>query len=171
MPVKEAAAQRCQGQLERDPQRLLAAAEHFRSAGRRLELANSLEDASVVFGEDGDLTRARASLAEAIEVYTELRADWDIRRADARTRPFGVRRGQRGRRARPTTGWESLTPTELRVAHLVAQGRSNPDIAAALFLSRRTVQTHVSHILVKLAAHSRSEIAREAAHHPVSTVD
>jgi len=171
MPVKDAAAARCQGLLERDPLRLLTAAEHYRSAGRRLELANSLEDASVLFGEANDLVRARASLSEAIEVYTELRADWDIRRADARTRPYGVRRGQRGRRARPTTGWESLTPTELRVAHLVAQGRSNPDIAAALFLSRRTVQTHVSHILVKLAAHSRSEIAREAAHHPVSTVD
>jgi len=171
MPVKEAAAARCQGLLERDPQRLVTAAEHFRSAGRRLELANALEDASVLFGEANDLVRARAALSEAIEVYTELRADWDIRRADARTRPYGVRRGQRGRRARPTTGWESLTPTELRVAHLVAQGRSNPDIAAALFLSRRTVQTHVSHILVKLAAHSRSEIAREAAHHPVSTVD
>ena len=166
MPVKEAAARRCQGLLDRNPRLLLAAADHFRAAGRRLELATTLEDASVLLGEDGDLTAARTALSEAIEVYTELRADWDTRRADARTRPYGVRRGQRGRRARPTTGWESLTPTELRVAHLVAQGRSNPDIAAALFLSRRTVQTHVSHILVKLAAHSRSEIAREAAHHP-----
>jgi DNA-binding NarL/FixJ family response regulator len=48
------------------------------------------------------------------------------------------------------------------VAELVAQGRSNPEIAAELFLSRNTVQTHVSHILAKLAARSRVEIARAA---------
>lgn len=164
-PAKLAAAQRCQGQLDRDAGPLLAAAEHYRVTHRRLELATTLEDASVLLAENGDTAAARSALGEAIEVYAELRADWDVRRADARTRPYGVRRGQRGRRDRPTTGWESLTPTELKVAHLVAQGRSNPDIAGALFLSRRTVQTHVSHILVKLAAHSRSEIAREAAHH------
>jgi DNA-binding NarL/FixJ family response regulator len=47
----------------------------------------------------------------------------------------------------------------------VAQGRSNPDIAAELFLSRHTVQTHVSHILAKLGARSRTEIAAEALRH------
>ena len=55
-----------------------------------------------------------------------------------------------------------MTPTELRVAGLVAQGMSNPDIAGALFLSRRTVETHISHILGKLGARSRVEIVREA---------
>jgi DNA-binding NarL/FixJ family response regulator len=49
------------------------------------------------------------------------------------------------------------------VAGLVAQGMSNPQIAAQLFLSRRTVQTHVSHILAKLNLSSRIDIAREAA--------
>jgi hypothetical protein len=44
-------------------------------------------------------------------------------------------------------------------------GRSNPDIAAELFLSRNTVQTHVSHILAKLGAQSRVEIAAEARRH------
>ena len=46
------------------------------------------------------------------------------------------------------------------IAGLVAQGRSNPDIAAELALSRSTVQTHVSHILAKLGARSRAEIIR-----------
>ncbi len=49
------------------------------------------------------------------------------------------------------------------MAELVADGGSNPDIAAVMFLSRRTVQTHVSHILAKLGARSRLEIAHEAA--------
>lgn len=84
-------------------------------------------------------------------------------RLDARLRPYGVRRGPRTARRRATTGWDALTPTEQRVAGLVAQGRSNPDIAAEMLLSRRTVQTHVSNILAKLGLGSRIEIAREAA--------
>jgi DNA-binding NarL/FixJ family response regulator len=48
----------------------------------------------------------------------------------------------------------------------VAQGHSNPDIAAQLFLSRNTVQTHVSHILAKLRARSRTQIIAEAFRHP-----
>jgi DNA-binding NarL/FixJ family response regulator len=73
-----------------------------------------------------------------------------------------VRRGPRAAHRRATTGWEALTATEQRVAALVAEGRSNPDIAAELLLSRRTVQTHVSKILAKLGYSSRIEIAREA---------
>jgi DNA-binding NarL/FixJ family response regulator len=56
-------------------------------------------------------------------------------------------------------------PTELRVAELAAQGRSNPDTAAELSLSRNTVQTHVSHILANLGARSRTEIVAEALRH------
>jgi DNA-binding NarL/FixJ family response regulator len=53
-----------------------------------------------------------------------------------------------------------LTPAESRVAELVAQGWSTPDIAAKLLLSPRTVQTHISHILRKLHGRSRTDIAR-----------
>ena len=111
----------------------------------------------------GDVVGARAALTSAIRVYLELGANWDVRRADARLRPLGVRRGPRSVRRRPTSGWESLTPTESRVAALVAEGRSNPDIAAEMLLSRRTVQTHVSNILTKLGLGSRIEVAREYA--------
>jgi DNA-binding NarL/FixJ family response regulator len=61
------------------------------------------------------------------------------------------------------TGWEALTATEQRVAALVADGLSNPDIATVLFLSRRTVQTHVSHIIAKLGVRSRVEVAVQSA--------
>ncbi len=71
-------------------------------------------------------------------------------------------------RGRPATGWDALTPTEVKVAYLVADGQSNPGVAAALFLSRNTVQTHVSHILAKLGARSRAEIIREAVRHPAT---
>ena len=61
------------------------------------------------------------------------------------------------------SGLGALTPTEVKVAGLVAGGESNPDIAAELFLSRNTVQTHVSHILTKLGARSRVEIVTRSA--------
>ncbi len=102
----------------------------------------------------------------AVGVYTGLGAAWDIERAGTRLRPYGVRPARAAYRARPASGWEALTPTEVKVAYLVADGRSNPDVAAALFLSRNTVQTHVSHILAKLGARSRAEIIREAVRHP-----
>jgi DNA-binding CsgD family transcriptional regulator len=114
----------------------------------------------------GDAGAARQALAGAVRIYHELGARWDLRRAAARLAPLGLRPGRAGYRARPVAGWAALTPTEVKVAYLVADGRSNPDVAAQLFLSRNTVQTHVSHILAKLGAHSRAEIIREALQHP-----
>ena len=69
-------------------------------------------------------------------------------------------RGRRGPRA--AFGWEALTPTEVNIAALVARGNSTSDIARGMFLSRRTVQTYISHILAKLGAKSRVEIVRMA---------
>ena len=64
---------------------------------------------------------------------------------------------------RATSGWDSLTPTEIKIAAFVGEGLSNPEIAAKLLLSRRTIATHVSHIPKKLDVKSRIDIAREAA--------
>ena len=50
----------------------------------------------------------------------------------------------------------------MKIAALVAEGDSTSDIAKSLFLTRRTVQTHISHILTKLGAKRRAEIVREA---------
>jgi len=108
---------------------------------------------------------ARRSLGAAVSAYEVLGARWDIQRAGERLRPFGVRRRRPRSAERPVSGWGALTPTEVKVAGLVAAARSNPDIAAELFMSRYTVQTHVSHILAKLGAQSRVEIAAVAVRH------
>jgi predicted ATPase/DNA-binding CsgD family transcriptional regulator len=68
----------------------------------------------------------------------------------------------RGQRRRPTSGWASLTPTELEVARLVGQHLTNPQIAERLFVSRATVKTHLVHIFAKLGVDSRSQLAAEA---------
>ena len=113
----------------------------------------------------GQTADARSALNEAVRLYSDAGATWDVKRADAALRAHGVRRGPRSVHRRATTGWEALTPSELGIAELVAQGRSNPDIAAELYLSRRTVQTHVSRILAKLQLRSRMEVIRAAAEH------
>ena len=69
----------------------------------------------------------------------------------------------RGERKRPTIGWASLTPTERDVVRLVSEGLSNKDIGARLFVSPRTVQTHLTHIYTKLGLTSRMQLAHEAA--------
>jgi predicted ATPase/class 3 adenylate cyclase/DNA-binding CsgD family transcriptional regulator len=71
----------------------------------------------------------------------------------------------RGERKRPSNGWESLTPTELDVVRLVSDGLGNKDIATRLFVSPRTVQTHLTHVYTKLGLISRVQLAQEAARH------
>jgi DNA-binding CsgD family transcriptional regulator/tetratricopeptide (TPR) repeat protein len=163
-PARAAAASlRCHGLLEANADRLTEAVAHYRAVGPAVELPTALEDLAVVFAEHGHEGDARAALNEAVNLYEGMQARWDIRRAESRLRPYGIKRGGRSRRGpRPTVGWESLTPTEVKVAALVARGDSTADIALSMFLSRRTVQTYISRILTKLDAKSRVEIVREA---------
>jgi DNA-binding CsgD family transcriptional regulator len=147
---------------------VLAAAAYYQSAGRPLQHAQALEDAAVLLAARGDLPAARRAFGQAIGVYRGLGAQWDLRHAAARLCGYGIRPSRRAQRARPARGWEALTPTESKIAYLVASGQSNPDIAAELWLSRNTVQSHVSHILAKLGARSRMEIVREALQHPAA---
>ncbi len=157
---------RCQGLFAQDPELLAQAVARAERGGWPLVLGHTLEDLAVARAWHGDLSGARSALTRAAAAYEGLGARWDIARADARLRSLGVRRGSRSARRRPANGWEALTPAELKVALLVAQGRSNPEIASALFLSPRTVQTHVSHILAKLQVRSRAAVAAQAATRP-----
>jgi DNA-binding CsgD family transcriptional regulator len=98
-----------------------------------------------------------------LELYGSLGAETDVARLAARFRAYGIRRGPHSKHRRARSGWDSLTPTETKIAALVEDGLSNPEIASRLFLSRRTVATHVSHILKKLDVQSRTDVARESA--------
>ncbi len=71
----------------------------------------------------------------------------------------------RGERKRPTSGWASLTPAERDVVRLVSEGLANNDIATRLFVSPRTVQTHLTHVYTKLGLTSRVQLVQEAARH------
>lgn len=71
----------------------------------------------------------------------------------------------RGKRTRPATGWASLTPAEHNVVNLVTKGMTNKEIGKKLFLSPRTVQTHLTKIYGKLNITSRVQLTQEAARH------
>ncbi len=71
----------------------------------------------------------------------------------------------RGERRRPASGWDSLTPAERDVVRLVGEGLGNNDIATRLFVSPRTVQSHLTHVYTKLGLTSRVQLAQEAGRH------
>jgi DNA-binding CsgD family transcriptional regulator len=67
-----------------------------------------------------------------------------------------------GHSRRPRFGWESLTEAELRVVGLAAEGLTNRQVAERLFVSRRTVATHLEHVFQKLGFSTRARLAAEA---------
>ena len=163
IPHQQADALYCRGLLDQDAPRLLRAAERYDDAGRPLLRAKALEAAAGYFVHADDRGQAREAFTLAVEVYTALGAAADVARLQATFRAHGIRRGPHAKHRRARSGWDSLTATEIKIAAFVEEGLSNPEIAARLLLSRRTVATHVSHILKKLDVHSRIDIARESA--------
>lgn len=161
----EGVALRCRGLLENDPQLLVASVEAYRRGPRPFERALACEDAAIALARDGRVDEARSFLEEALEVYERVGASRAIDRAEAGARASGLRRGRRGLRRRPSFGWESLTPTELRVVELVAQGLTNRAIGEQMFISARTVETHVGHLFAKLRVSNRAELAATAIRH------
>jgi DNA-binding CsgD family transcriptional regulator len=86
----------------------------------------------------------------------------------------GTVRGKGPKASVPRTrrvGWPSLTEGEWRVVELAAQGHTNAEIAARLFLSRYTVETHLKHVFAKLGLRSRAELAAVAAAAPTRPLD
>jgi DNA-binding CsgD family transcriptional regulator len=163
IPHRKADALYCRGLLDQDASLLLTAAEGYAAAGRPLLRAKALEAAAGYFVDTHDRSQARAAFTQAVEVYSSLGAAGDVARLQATFRAHGIRRGPHAKHRQARSGWDSLTATEIKIAAFVQEGLSNPEIAAKLLLSRRTVATHVSHILKKLDVNSRTDIAREAA--------
>lgn len=109
---------------------------------------------------DDSVRQARKALGDSV-----FDSAWTEGNALSTQEAISYARRGRGARGRPASGWESLTPTERDVIRLVSQGLPNKDVAARLFISPRTVQTHLTHVYAKLAVSSRVQLAREAARH------
>ncbi len=156
-----AAALRCRGLAADDAGLLGAAAEAYSGGPRPLELALAAEEAGTALVRRGQAGQGRPRLDQAVAIYERLGAARDLARAEAALRRTGINTGRRGGRDRPRAGWSSLTPTEHKVASLVAEGLSNPQIGDRLYISHRTVQTHLVHVFAKLGLTSRAQLAAE----------
>jgi DNA-binding CsgD family transcriptional regulator/tetratricopeptide (TPR) repeat protein len=143
-----------------------AAALDYRALGHLTGEMTGWEEAACLAAAAGDADQARTMAVRCDSLASALGALTVERRLAARLRRLGLRQGVRGRRGRPETGWEALTRTELQVAELVGRGLTSPQVAARLYISPRTVQTHISHILTKLDLRSRVELAAELSRRP-----
>jgi predicted ATPase/DNA-binding CsgD family transcriptional regulator len=127
--------------------RLLAAAS---AARRRTGFPRPLVDAGWY---DDLYSELRRATGEAFE------ENWQGGEALALEEAVILAQRGRGSRHRPSSGWDSLSPTEREVVELVRAGMSNPEVAARLFMSRSTVKTHLSRVYQKLGVTNRTELA------------
>jgi DNA-binding CsgD family transcriptional regulator len=115
-----------------------------------------------IYGADHD--RAVARLREAFG-DNEFDAAWAEGVAMSTEESIAYAQRGRGQRRRARSGWGSLTPTERAVVELVSEGLANKAIAARLFISLRTVESHLTHVYTKLGLSSRVQLVQEAARH------
>jgi DNA-binding CsgD family transcriptional regulator len=136
----------------REAARLFGAAEAIRE--RMGAVRFKIYDA----GYEASVAAARDALGER-----DFDAAWAEGAALSTEEAIAYAQRGRGERKRATSGWASLTPTERDVVRLVSEGLGNNDIAARLFVSPRTVQSHLTHVYTKLGLTSRVRLAQEAA--------
>jgi DNA-binding CsgD family transcriptional regulator len=105
-----------------------------------------------------------AKIREALE-QKDIDVAWAHGAALSTEEAIAYAQRGRGERKRPATGWTSLTPMETDVVRLVSEGLGNKEIGARLFISPRTVQTHLTHVYAKLGLTSRVQLVQEAGRH------
>jgi DNA-binding CsgD family transcriptional regulator len=159
VPSVQSAALRCRGMVMSEPDCLIDAVALARGSGRVIDHAGACEDAARVLAGVGRTGEARDFLVEATDLYESLDARAWTARTEAALRRLGVRRGARGPRRRPASGWESLTETEQEISRLVADGLTNRDVARRLHMSPHTVNTHLRHVFQKLDVSNRAGLA------------
>ncbi len=154
-----AALARCQALVDGDPEPLLATADHYGRVDRRIEMATTLADAAVLLARRYETERAQHALDDAMRIFADLGAVFDIGRIEARLRRYDRAQVITVGQLPVVAGWGSLSGVERLIAELVAAGRTNLDIGTELGLPRRTVQLHLSRIMQKFGASSRAEFA------------
>jgi len=143
---------------------LAAAGESWAEAARLYGAASSLRGGTGFRQSPLDATRADTD-AVALEAALGPQAYADaLSEGEALTfdEALAYASRARGERKRPSIGWDSLTPTELQVVTLVAEGLTNADIGRRLFITTGTVKVHVHNVFGKLGISRRSELAARA---------
>lgn len=157
-PLGAVIARWCQALVIGDGQHILQAAHGLAATNRAGLAASAFEDAADALARTGNRAQAADAYATALEMFASAGAATDIDRITRNRNQIALTRTARPG-ARPTTGWASLTPSEVMIARHVASGLRNRDIAEQLVISRHTVESHLKHIFTKLDVQSRVELA------------
>jgi DNA-binding NarL/FixJ family response regulator len=118
-----------------------------------LELARVCCDLGSALRAAGQRTEAQQALKRSYQLASSLGADRIADRAAEELKAAGVRP-----RREPAIGLAALTPSERRVAELAAAGNSNREIAQTLFVTQKTVETHLGHVYDKLGIRARHKL-------------
>lgn len=169
-PLFNAVAQHARAILERDPDALVAAAKSLSELSRPLLHAAAAEDAGMELARIHRTPESLDELNVAFETYLRCGATADAQRVGQVLRTHGISRRVVGK-PRPQRGIDSLTDSELKVAHLVAAGATNRAVAQRLFLSPHTVNSHLRNAFAKLGIRSRTELSRFINEHHEPVVD
>jgi DNA-binding CsgD family transcriptional regulator len=157
-----AAALRGRGLATGDADLLVRAVDRYRATPRRVEHAATCVEAAEVLLSAGRDAEGEALLEEATTLHLDIGAHHGLARIDALVgSPPQVGRSAVSP-ASSRHGWDALSRKEHQVVALIAQGLSNPEIGRQLFISRRTVETHLSHIFKKLGVANRVQLAATA---------
>ena len=146
------------GMVERDLTQLERSVEELDRAGAQLELAYSYTELGAALKRAGRRKEAREPLARAIDLAERCGAPVLAHRAVTELKATGAKP-----RRRMLTGVESLTASERRIAQMAVSGMTNRDIAQALFVTMKTVESHMIKLYRKLDVHSRTELAEKMA--------
>jgi DNA-binding CsgD family transcriptional regulator len=135
--------------------RLREAVNVLAASPARLEHARALTDLGAALRRANRRAEARTALEEALDLATRCGGRVLATRVRTELRAAG------GRSAGPEIGGiNALTASERRVAELAAEGHSNPEIAQTLYVTRKTVETHLGHVYRKLGVTGRGKLAR-----------
>lgn len=169
LPRTTAMAHKAAAELALYEGRAVEAVAHARVAVEGAVESSSCVDAAMARILVGQALGAAGEPAKAATVLEQAAAELDAfgahryrDQAEQELRKLGYRVHRRSQPGRADTGMESLSGRELEVVRLVVDRRTNPEIAADLFLSLKTVETHLRNIFRKLGASSRVEVARMA---------
>ncbi len=157
-PVAQATAKWVHGLAHHDGAALTAASDQFAAVNRRPDEARSAADAAVALQTSGATLESRRLAQRAFEGFDRLGAESDHARLRADLRDVGLHVRPRRAPSRPVAGWHSLTPSELSIVELVGEGLTNGEISDRLFVSRRTVESHLARVFTKVSVSSRTQL-------------
>jgi DNA-binding CsgD family transcriptional regulator len=154
-------SEHCRGLVDSDVDLLERAVHSLEASPRPLIRGDALADYGWALIADGQRDAGVAALDAAWDVFNDLGAQFEVQRVQRLLQSLGVRRRRwAATLARPSRGWEALTETEQRVAHLIAEGYTNRAAADKLVSSPHTIATHVRSIFDKLSVNSRVQLTR-----------